>query len=79
MATIREDRLLDCRGELCPLPVVKTNREMKALSAGQVLKVLATDRGAIADLPAWADDTGNELLERHEDGADLVFLLRKSA
>ena len=79
MAAIQEDRLLDCRGELCPMPVVKTNREMKTLSAGQVLKVLATDRGAVVDLPAWADDTGNELLEWHEDGADLAFLLRKAS
>ena len=52
---------------------------MKTLSSGQVLKVLATDRGAVVDLPAWADDTGNELLEWHEDGADLVFLLRKAS
>ena len=79
MAAIQEDRLLDCRGDLCPIPVVKTNRAMETLSAGQVLKVLATDRGAVADLPAWADDTDNELVEWHEDGADLVFLLRKGA
>lgn len=79
MAAATEDRVLDCRGLLCPMPVVRTSREIKALQPGQVLKMLATDRGAITDIPAWADDTGNELLEwREEDGA-LVFLIRKGA
>lgn len=77
MAAINEDRVLDARGLLCPMPVVKAGREMKGLAEGQVLKVIATDRGAIADFPAWAEDTGNELVEwREEDGA-LVFFLRK--
>jgi TusA-related sulfurtransferase len=47
------------------------------MAPGQVLKVLATDRGAIADFPAWAEDTGNHLLAWHEEDGALVFLLRK--
>ena len=77
MAAIKEDRLLDARGLLCPMPIVKAGKEMKHLAAGQVLKVLATDRGAIADFPAWAEDSGNELIEWHEDGSALVFFVRK--
>ncbi len=53
MADIKETKTLDARGLLCPMPIVKANKEMKALAAGDVLKVLATDRGAIADFPAW--------------------------
>ena len=77
MAQLQEDRVLDARGLLCPMPVVKTAKEMKGLDAGQVLKLLATDRGAIADIPAWAEDTGNELIEWHEEDGHLVFLIRK--
>jgi TusA-related sulfurtransferase len=77
MATITEDKLLDARGLLCPMPVVKAAKEMKSLTAGQVLKVLATDRGAIVDFPAWAEDTGNALLEWRDDQGVLVFYLRK--
>jgi tRNA 2-thiouridine synthesizing protein A len=61
------------------MPIVKTGRELKELQPGQVLKVVATDRGAIADMPAFAADTGNSLLEWHQDGADLVFYIRKEA
>ena len=77
MATFNENKLLDARGLLCPMPVVKAGKEMKGLAEGQVLKVLATDRGAIADFPAWAEDTGNTLLDWREEQGVLVFYLRK--
>ena len=80
MTDIKEDKLLDARGLLCPMPIVKAAKEMKGLVPGQILKVLATDRGAIADFPAWADDTGNELVAWHQEGdGTLVFLVKKSA
>ena len=75
----KEDKLLDARGLLCPMPVVKADKEMKSLEPGQVLKILATDRGSIADMPAWAEDTGNELLDWHEEHGVLVFIVRKGA
>jgi len=78
MATVQEDKVLDCRGLLCPMPVVKTGKEIKTIEAGQVLKILATDRGSIADFPAWAEDTGHELLEWHEEDGVFVFYIRKS-
>lgn len=77
MASVTEDRVLDARGLLCPMPVVKAGKEMKTLAAGQVLKVLVTDRGAVTDFPAWAEDSGNELVEWHEEGGTLVFFVRK--
>jgi tRNA 2-thiouridine synthesizing protein A len=74
---VKEDRVLDARGLLCPMPVVKAGKEMKSLEPGQVLKLLATDRGSVADVPAWAEDTGNELLEWHEDDGVFVYLIRR--
>ena len=68
---------LDARGLLCPMPVIKTSKAMKTLEPGQVLKLLATDRGSIADIPAWTESTGNELLDWHDVGEFLVFYVRK--
>jgi tRNA 2-thiouridine synthesizing protein A len=78
MVQIQEDQTLDARGLLCPMPVVKTAKAFKELGPGQVLKVVATDRGAITDLPAWAETTGNEMLDWYEEDGRLVFLIRKS-
>lgn len=74
---IKEDRVLDARGLLCPMPVVKAAKEIRGMKGGEVLKILATDRGAIADFPAWASDTGHALIEWHQEGALLVFYVRK--
>lgn len=79
MADVKEDRLFDASGLSCPMPVVKAAKEMKALSAGQILKIIATDRGSLADIPAWAEDTGNELLSAQDEGTRLVFFIRKGA
>jgi tRNA 2-thiouridine synthesizing protein A len=79
MADIKEDRLLDASGLSCPMPVVKAAKEMKTLQPGQVLKIVATDRGSLADIPAWAEDTGHELLDSRTEGASFLFLVRKGA
>jgi tRNA 2-thiouridine synthesizing protein A len=42
-----------------------------------VLKVLATDKGSLSDIPAWAMDTGHELLTSGTEDDALVFYLRK--
>ncbi len=79
MADVKEDRLLDASGLSCPMPVVKAAKEMRGLTPGQVLKIVATDRGSVADIPAWAEDTGNELLQSTTDGGRYVFLVRKGS
>jgi TusA-related sulfurtransferase len=79
MATVLEaDRVLDCKGMLCPLPIVKLSKEIKAAQSGQVIKMLATDKGAPADLQAWTRQTGNELLDSHEENGTFVFFVRKT-
>jgi len=77
MTTLQENKLLDCSGMLCPLPVIKTSKMIKELQVGQVLKMIATDPGAPADMEAWARQTGNELVDSHKDGEKFVFYLKR--
>jgi tRNA 2-thiouridine synthesizing protein A len=70
---------LDAKGLSCPMPVVKARLEIDKLSAGDVLKVLATDPGSVADFKNFAQMTGNELLESSEDDGVYTYLLRKSS
>jgi len=53
------DKLLDARGLSCPMPLVNARKEMGKLELGQVLKVLATDRGSVADFQGWANFAKN--------------------
>ncbi len=80
MATgdIKPDQVLDCRGLLCPLPVIKTNKVIKSMAVGQVLEMWATDPGSKPDMLAWSKQTGHELLEVHEENGVYRFLIRKT-
>jgi TusA-related sulfurtransferase len=60
------------------MPILAATKAMRRLEPGQVLKVLATDRGALSDIPAWAEDTGNELISSGTEEDALVFYIRKS-
>jgi tRNA 2-thiouridine synthesizing protein A len=53
-------RLLDCRGQRCPLPVIALARRLPELALGEVLRVLADDPAAAVDIPAWCRLRGQE-------------------
>ena len=70
------DRELDVRGLNCPLPILRAKKVLGDLSAGQVLKVMATDPGSVKDFQAFCKQTGNELLS-HSDGPEFTFFMKK--
>jgi len=71
------DKELDARGLSCPLPIVKTKKSLNDMSPGQVLKVTSTDVGSLKDMEAFAEQTGNPLIAKEENGKEYVFFLRK--
>lgn len=77
MSDIAVKETLDVRGLACPMPVVKTRLAIDKLASGEVLKVVATDRGSLKDIPAWAQATGNKLVSADDGGEEIVFLLEK--
>ena len=71
------DRELDVKGLNCPLPILRTKKMLAEMESGQVLRVLATDAGAQKDFPAFAKQTGNELLSQHEENRVFEFFLKR--
>ena len=74
---MKADESLDCVGLYCPMPIVKTAQKMKELEPGQVLEVIADDKGIKTDMPAWAEKTGNEFIGIEEEGGELRVYVRK--
>ena len=68
----KADKVLDLKGLLCPMPVVKMAKAIKEVQVGQTIEAFATDPGVMADIPAWARSTGNELVTL-EKAADKQF------
>jgi tRNA 2-thiouridine synthesizing protein A len=73
------DQELDARGLNCPLPILRAKKALNSLQGGQVLKIVATDPGSVKDFEAFANQTGNELLESSEQNGEFHFLMKKSA
>lgn len=68
---------LNLEGLLCPIPVVKVAKAVKDLAIGGVLEATATDPGVLADIPAWARTTGNEVIKIEREGKLVKFQLRR--
>ena len=63
-------KTLDARNLNCPVPVMKSKKELMKLEVGQVLEILATDPGSKRDIPAWIKMTGHELISLEEKGSE---------
>lgn len=72
------DQELDARGLNCPLPILRAKKALNGLTAGQVLKIMATDPGSVKDFEAFAKQTGNELMDSSESSGEFHFLIKKS-
>ena len=72
------NKTLDASGLSCPLPIVKTKKEIDSMAPGQVLEVISTDPGSKNDMTAWCKRTGNELLESSEEGGKFKFYVKKT-
>ncbi|MFC0273459.1 sulfurtransferase TusA family protein [Metabacillus herbersteinensis] len=79
MESLKTDLILNAKGLACPMPIVKTKKAMNNLEEGQVLEVLATDKGSKADIQAWAGSSGHQYLGTLEEGEVLKHYLRKSS
>jgi tRNA 2-thiouridine synthesizing protein A len=78
MTTLVADKVLDCSGMLCPLPVVKTSKAIKQIEVGQILQMIATDAGAPPDMEAWTRQTGHEMVNSYEEGGKYIFFFRRT-
>jgi TusA-related sulfurtransferase len=65
---------LDCRGKICPLPVIELARAADALAPGDTVVVLADDPAAAVDIPAWCRMRGHEYLGSDEPSVYRVLL-----
>ncbi len=71
------DLTIDAKGQKCPMPVLLASRGIKKIEPGQVMVVEATDGGSKSDIPSWAKDTGNELVESSSADGIFRYVIRK--
>lgn len=78
-ADIKVDKVMDLKGMPCPMPIVKVSKGIKEIEVGQVIEAHTTDPGALADFPAWARTSGNEILKTDQAGDVIKFYIKRKA
>lgn len=73
-----DDHYLDARGLLCPLPVLKAAKRLRAMAPGEVLRMEADDPAAIVDVPHFCKEQGHALLEASEDGGVQTYRIERA-
>jgi TusA-related sulfurtransferase len=80
-----EYRTVDARGLKCPMPIVKAKKEIDAIPAGEILRVIATDPRSVLDFQGWIKASTSYELVKQEEGQDeqgrktYVHLVRRKA
>jgi len=76
--TMKAQQTLDCRGLLCPLPVIKLSKAIKGIKVGEVVEMLATDPGSVPDMEAFQTQTGHEIVSSGLESGVYRFLVRRT-
>lgn len=76
-ADVTADSVLDAKGLSCPMPLLRTKKEMGKLKSGEVLQVDGTDPGSRNDIPGWCDRAGHEYLGEKEGSGFFSFYIKK--
>lgn len=69
--------VLDAKGLSCPMPLLRTKKEMGKLGSGDVLHIMGTDPGSRNDIPGWCDRAGHEYLGEKEESGYISFFIKK--
>ena len=68
---------LDARRLACPLPILRAKKSLSAMSSGQLLKIVATDKESPKDFEVFCRQTGNQLISSTDQDGEFIFLIRR--
>ena len=74
----KTDYVLDTSGENCPLPIIKTKKELNSMKIGETLKLISTDPGAVMDIESLCNALKQGLEKTIEEDSKFVFIIRKT-
>ncbi|WP_163335929.1 sulfurtransferase TusA family protein [Desulfopila sp. IMCC35008] len=75
--SVTANSVLDAKGLSCPMPLLRTKKEIGKLASGEVLQIDGTDPGSRNDIPGWCDRAGHEYLGEKEETGYISFFIKK--
>jgi TusA-related sulfurtransferase len=78
VVTPAPDAVLDVRGEMCPVPLMRTMVAMKRLQEGQILAVITDHTSSTQSIPENMGKNDHEVLGIEDsDGRTFRILIRR--
>lgn len=72
------DNVIDARGLVCPLPVLKLAKVLRDQSKGEIVTVLADDPIAVVDIPHFCAQSGNQLISQSDSGDHQIYVVQRT-
>lgn len=69
--------VLDTKGLSCPMPLLRTKKEMSKLKSGDILQIMGTDPGSRNDIPGWCERSGHEFLGLKDEEGFTNYYIKK--
>jgi tRNA 2-thiouridine synthesizing protein A len=70
-------KTVDCRAMICPEPILHMKTAMSEIGSGDVVEMLATDKGSVSDMASWSRRTGHQILEQKEENGVFHYWVQK--
>ncbi len=70
-------RVVDARGTVCPVPIVRAQEAMRQVEVGETIEIIADDPAIEHDLPAWCRSHGHEIVASRREGGRYVYRVRR--
>ncbi|MCB1758592.1 MAG: sulfurtransferase TusA family protein [Gammaproteobacteria bacterium] len=67
--------IVDARGLLCPMPVIRVQDCVSTLDAGELVEAVCSDPGALNDIPAWCRINGHRVVRTQEKDDEYIVVL----
>ncbi|MBU2982227.1 sulfurtransferase TusA family protein [Lentibacter algarum] len=72
------DELIDARGLLCPLPVLRLRKRLSKLASGEQITLWADDPAAAIDVPHFCAESGHKLVATGERQGAQTYRVQKA-
>ncbi|MBU2993548.1 sulfurtransferase TusA family protein [Octadecabacter sp. 1_MG-2023] len=69
--------VLDARGLMCPLPVLRLAKVLRGLNVGTQLTIWADDPIAVIDIPHFCAESGHELLSQSDEDDFQIYIIER--
>jgi tRNA 2-thiouridine synthesizing protein A len=74
---VQPNVVLDAKGLSCPMPLLRTKKEIGKLASGEILQIDGTDPGSRNDIPGWCERAGHVYLGEKERSGFISFFIKK--